>query len=157
MKWRKLIYYKLHLIILYNKINNLEDMYIYFNSEGVEHGKGIRCWYHWDIKNRESDKQKGFIDRIFTTDEIIYFKEKSFNKFTIAGAFAAKEAISKVLGTGIRGFNWTDIEIKRDELGCPMVTLFNNAQGIATEKGITNIEISISHCREYAIANAIGY
>lgn len=101
--------------------------------------------------------KKGFVDRIFTTNEIIYFKEKNYNKFTIAGAFAAKEAVSKVLGTGIRGFNWTDIEIKRDELGRPTVTLFNNAQSIATEKGITNIDISISHCREYAVANAIGY
>lgn len=102
-------------------------------------------------------EKKGFLDRIFTTDELIYFREKNFNKFSIAGTFAAKEAVSKVLGTGIRGFAFKDIEIRRNELGCPSVVLLNGAQCIAREKGIENIDISISHCREYAVANAIGY
>lgn len=101
--------------------------------------------------------KEGFIKKIFTGDEISYFENIDYNKYTIAGAFAAKEAVSKVLGTGIRGFKWTDIEISRDELGCPGVTLYNNALCIAKDKGISNIDLSISHCKEYAVANAIGY
>lgn len=97
-----------------------------------------------------------FIERIFTKDEIKYFNTINNNIYTIAGSFAAKEAIVKALGTGLRGFKWVDVEITRNELGKPLVTLYRNAKNIAEEKGITKIELSISHCKEYAVAQAIG-
>lgn len=102
------------------------------------------------IKNRK------FIERVFTINEIKYFNSINNNIYTIAGSFAAKEAIVKALGTGLRGFKWIDVEITRNELGKPVVTLYRNAKKIAEDKEISGIELSISHCRQYAIAQAIG-
>lgn len=101
-------------------------------------------------------KNVKFVKRIFTKKEIEYFKSINNNIYTIAGRFAAKEAVVKTLGTGLRGFKWIDIEIDRDELGKPIVTLYEKASEISNEKGITKIELSISHCRQYAVAQAIG-
>lgn len=97
-----------------------------------------------------------FLDKVFTDKEIEYFKSTNYNINTIAGSFAAKEAAMKVLGTGLRGFKWVDIEVYRDELGKPNVILYNGARGIAEKRGISQIMISISHSKEYAVAQAIG-
>ena len=67
-----------------------------------------------------------FLERNFTEKEIEYFKENNFRSESIAGNFAAKEAISKAIGTGIRGFNLKDIEVLRDHLGKPIVNKYNN-------------------------------
>lgn len=97
-----------------------------------------------------------FLDKVFTKREIKRFEEKGFSYKSIAGVFAAKEAVTKVLGTGIREFNWQDIEVIHDELGKPLVVLHNNAKIKAIEMGIKDILISISHCNTYAVANSIG-
>jgi len=101
-------------------------------------------------------ENRKFIERIFTINEIKYFNSINNNIYTIAGSFAAKEAIIKTLGTGLRGFKWIDVEIVRNELGKPSVILYGKAKKIADDKGISNIELSISHCRQYAVAQAIG-
>lgn len=101
-------------------------------------------------------KNNRFINRIFSEKEIEYFRTCNWKTNTIAGNFAAKEAVVKALGTGISGFKWTDVEILRDHMGKPMVLLTDNAKSIAEQKGITNIWVSISHCQEYAVANAIA-
>ena len=62
------------------------------------------------------DKNPRFLEKMFTSKEIEYFESKGFKAETIAGNFAAKEAISKSIGTGIRKFNLRDIEVLRDEL-----------------------------------------
>lgn len=105
-------------------------------------------------KNLGSDK---FINKIYSINEINYLKERKYNPQSAAGMFSAKEAVSKVLGTGIRGFSFRDIEILKDELGKPVCILHNNARKIASKAGIGNIEISITHESEYAVAVAIGY
>ena len=71
------------------------------------------------------DKNPRFLEKMFTSKEIEYFESKSFKAETIAGNFAAKEAISKSIGTGIRKFNLRDIEVLRDELGKPIVKTYN--------------------------------
>ena len=71
-----------------------------------------------------------FLERNFTEKEIDYFKQKNFKSESIAGNFASKEAISKAIGTGIRGFRLKDIEILRDELGKPIVNTYNNLREI---------------------------
>ena len=101
-------------------------------------------------------KSSKFLERIFTDREIEYFKSKGFRAETIAGNFAAKEAISKSIGTGIRKFNLRDIEVLRDELGKPIVKTYNNFKQICIDYSISEIKVSISHCKDYAIANAIA-
>ena len=66
-------------------------------------------------------RNKRFLDKLFTKEEIDYFKSKGLKTETIAGNFSAKEAISKALGTGIRNFNFKEIEILRDKKGKPIV------------------------------------
>jgi len=102
------------------------------------------------------EKSDRFVKRLFTENEIEYFKSKNMKAETIAGNFAAKEAIVKALGTGLRGFQWTDIEVLRDELGKPVVHLQGGAKTVATDRGITEIMLSISHCKEYAVANGVA-
>lgn len=98
---------------------------------------------------------KKFLTRIFTENEIKYFKSKKFKYQTIAGNFSAKEAISKALGSGIRDFSFKDIEILRDELGCPYVKVYNNLEKILYDRKIEEIKVSISHSENYAVANSL--
>ncbi|EOC99530.1 NAD(P)H-hydrate dehydratase [Caldisalinibacter kiritimatiensis] len=100
-------------------------------------------------------RQKSFINRIYSDKEKKYIKSRKENIHTIAGMFAAKEAVSKSLGSGIRDFKWKDIEILHDSFGKPYVELNGNAKKLAEEKGIENIHISITHIEKYALAFAI--
>lgn len=102
------------------------------------------------------EKNSRFLDKFFTYEELAYISDKNRNANTVAGIFAAKEAVSKVLGTGISGFKWKNIEILHDELNKPYVNLSGLAQEIAIRKGIENIHLSISHDGGLAIAFAIG-
>jgi len=102
------------------------------------------------------DKNPRFLERIFTDDEISYIKSRSDNKSTIAGFFAAKEAVSKALGSGIRGFSWTDIEICTETTGKPSVRLLGKAKELSDTRGIGNIHVSISHNRTNAVAFAVA-
>jgi holo-[acyl-carrier protein] synthase len=75
----------------------------------------------------------------------------------IAGRFAAKEAILKVLGTGWRGdIAWTDMEVTNDEAGAPHVSLSGACARVAAERGIVRILLSISHTTDQAMASALG-
>nr|WP_113885975.1 holo-ACP synthase [Clostridium butyricum]AXB83556.1 holo-ACP synthase [Clostridium butyricum] len=99
-------------------------------------------------------RTKGFINKLFTENEINIFESRGFTSEVIAGNFAAKEAVSKALGTGFRGFGVKDIEILRDELGKPVVNLNSNVYEILKRKDV-NIHLSISHNRTSAIAYAV--
>lgn len=101
-------------------------------------------------------KQKGFLKKLFTDYEIDYYRKKGNRAETIAGMFAAKEAVSKVLGKGISGFAWQDIQVKHTDDGGPYIILTNGALEIAQSKGIDEVLVSISHCKTYAVANAAG-
>lgn len=100
------------------------------------------------------NRTSNFLKRSFTENEIEYFKKKGLKANVIAGNFAAKEAISKALGTGIRGFGLQDIEILRDELGKPIAKLSDKIYDLL-DKVEFNIHVSISHSKENAIAYAI--
>ena len=101
------------------------------------------------------NKNPRFLNKMFTDNEIEYFKLNGFRYESIAGNFAAKEAISKALGTGIRNFKFKDIEILRNELGKPIVKTYNNLSSICIKYNVTDIKVSISHCKDYAVANAV--
>lgn len=102
------------------------------------------------------NKNSRFLYRFFTEDEIEYFKSKNFKTETIAGNFAAKEAVSKSIGTGIRGYEFKDIEITRNSLGKPIVKTYNNLKQICIDYNVLDIKVSISHSEKYAVANAIA-
>lgn len=96
-----------------------------------------------------------FIYKVFTEKEIEYLEDKGFKPQHAAGGFAAKEAISKALGTGFREFSMKDIEIYRDNLGKPKVLLYRKAEELAKIQGDYMVHLSISHDRDKAIAYAI--
>lgn len=104
---------------------------------------------------RALQRNKKFLDKLFTKEEIDYFKSKGLKTETIAGNFSGKEAISKALGTGIRNFNFKDIEILRDKKGKPIVKTYNNLRKICIDYNVLEIKVSISHSKNYAVANAI--
>lgn len=107
------------------------------------------------IKN-SLNKRGDFLKKLFTDKEIELFESKGYKAETIAGNFAAKEAVSKSLGLGIRGYNFKDIEILRDDLGKPTVNTYNNLEKICIDYNISQIKVSISHGKDYAVANAIA-
>ena len=102
---------------------------------------------------------KNFLSKLFTEKEIDYFISRNMNSEVIAGNFAAKEAVSKALGTGIRGFSFKDIEILRNELGKPEVILHNGANLIGNKLVENNnslrVHLSISHNNSSAIAYSV--
>lgn len=98
-----------------------------------------------------------FLSRVFTAREIRYCQERKRGTEHFAGRWAAKEAILKCLGTGWqKGMCWTDIEIRNNPDGAPRVYMGGAVKDRARDLGITDILISISHCRAYATANAIA-
>lgn len=99
-------------------------------------------------------RANSFIEKSFTHNEIEYFNSKGFRGNTIAGNFAAKEAISKALGTGFRGFGLRDIEVLRDKLGKPTVHLSDKIYELIDITEFT-MYVSISHSKENAIAYAV--
>ncbi|ADQ40317.1 holo-acyl-carrier-protein synthase [Caldicellulosiruptor acetigenus I77R1B] len=105
------------------------------------------------LKNMKRFDQ--FLKRVFTSGELEYIKERRYNPETIAGYFAAKEAVAKALSTGVV-FCFKDIEIQKGKTGCPMVKLYNRAQALCLELGIKNIVVSISHQKSVAVAVAIA-
>jgi len=97
-----------------------------------------------------------FNSRIFTPLERDYCEKKKDNKYqSYAGKFAAKEALLKALGLGLRGANWKELEIRNDELGQPVIDTSGKLKKIALAKGVSKYFITISHTKEYAIAQVI--
>ena len=94
-----------------------------------------------------------FARRVLTESEDRYVRDRPE---TLAGRWAAKEAVSKVLGLGVRGIGWTEIEIERLPTGAPSVRLHGRAARRAEQLGMDRIAVSISHESEYAVAIAFG-
>ena len=94
-----------------------------------------------------------FLRRIYTEDERRYSRGRADE---LAARFAAKEAVSKALGTGMRGVLWREIEILNDARGKPQVRLSGSAQARAEELGLREFSISLTHSRELAIAFVVA-
>lgn len=98
-----------------------------------------------------------FIKRVFTAAEQTYAGANKNEVEKLAGRFAAKEAILKLVGTGWRGkIAWTDIEIINNASGRPEVTLGGEVKKIADKLGIKHISVSITHTANFAIASAVA-
>jgi phosphopantetheine--protein transferase-like protein len=94
-----------------------------------------------------------FSNRVLTSSERRYVRDRPE---TFAGRWAAKEAVSKVLGLGVRGIGWQEIEVERLPTGQPAVRLHGRAAARAEQLGMERIAVSISHEAEYAVAIAFG-
>jgi holo-[acyl-carrier protein] synthase len=98
-----------------------------------------------------------FINRVYTPLEIRYCSSRKQATQHYAGRWAAKEAVLKALGTGWRkGISWRDIEVRNDTLGKPVVGLRGGAADLVEQLGITELLVTISHCRSHAMAYAIA-
>lgn len=98
-----------------------------------------------------------FIHRVFTEAEQAYAKSTKNEIEKLAGRFAAKEAILKLMGTGWRGkIAWTDIEVVNNAMGQPEVTLTGEVKSIAEKLGISHVSVSITHTANFAIASAVA-
>lgn len=107
-----------------------------------------------EVYKRHPDR---FLERVLTATEQEYVRRMRDPLPHIAGRFAAKEAVFKVLGTGWRGgIAWTDVEIVNDPAGQPICRLTGECARIARQKKIETILVSISHTRLYAAATATG-
>ena len=94
-----------------------------------------------------------FSERVLTPNERRYVRDRPE---TFAGRWAAKEAVSKVLGLGVRGIGWKDIEVERLPTGQPAVRLHGRAAARAEQLGMARIALSITHESDYAVAIAFG-
>ncbi|HSB88740.1 MAG TPA: holo-ACP synthase [Anaerolineales bacterium] len=95
-----------------------------------------------------------FFDRFFTPQELI---DSAGYTPALAARFAAKEAVSKALGTGIGEIGWKDIEIVNGPKREPLLHLYGRARELAGELGVAGWAISMSHTHEHALAIAVGY
>ena len=95
-----------------------------------------------------------FRERVLTDHERRYVGRKVER---LAGRWAAKEAISKVLGLGVRGVGWREIEILPNRAGAPQVYLHGRAARRAEWMGLDEVTVSISHERHMAVAVAVAH
>jgi holo-[acyl-carrier protein] synthase len=98
-----------------------------------------------------------FLQRVYTEREIRYCQGRKRATEHFAGRWAAKEAVLKALGLGRRrGLSWTDVEVRHEPGGPPRVLLCGGAKEAAVAKRIADVQLSIAHCRAYAVAYALA-
>ena len=98
-----------------------------------------------------------FLDKVFTKAEQDYADDAKNRIERLAGRFAAKEAVLKLLGTGWRGkIAWTDIEVIGNSYGQPIVSLSGEVKRIADKMGIGQVSISITHTANFVMASAVA-
>jgi holo-[acyl-carrier protein] synthase len=96
---------------------------------------------------------KRFLGRVYTPLEAAFCRGRVSE---LAARFAAKEAVMKALGTGARGVAWREIEVLPNHRGKPLVYLHGRAQKRAERIGLEEIDISMSHSRDFAVAFVVG-
>jgi holo-[acyl-carrier protein] synthase len=97
-----------------------------------------------------------FLNRCFWPGEVAYCNGMKFPALHFAARFAAKEAISKAFGTGIgHQLGWKDMEIRKRDSGEPYVALHGKGEELARTRGVTEVFVSLSHCKDYAAAQAV--
>ena len=110
----------------------------------IETGRIARALERWGDR---------FLSHVYTAAEVQYCRN---HVPELAARFAAKEAVSKALGTGLRGVTWREMEILSDARGKPLVTLHGRAKRRAEELGLEDFAISLSHSRRYAVAFVVA-
>lgn len=96
----------------------------------------------------------GFIEKVYSPQEIQIYRNRKENPEVLAGRFCVKEAFGKALGTGVRNFELDEVSTLNDELGRPYLVLTGNAKKLLDGR---NVSVSITHTKEYAQAAVIIY
>jgi holo-[acyl-carrier protein] synthase len=99
-----------------------------------------------------------FLQRVYTSHEIARYRDRLPE---LAARFAAKEAVSKALGVGLRhisphGIGWQEVEVLSDPLGKPLLRLSGRARQLAEEQALSEWSISLSHDRDHAVAFVVA-
>lgn len=109
------------------------------------------------IERMLTEHGQAFLDRVYTPLEQAYCDRSRNRVERLAARYAAKEAVLKALGTGMReGMSWTEIEVGHDALGAPTVTLAGVVAREASGRGIARLAISLSHAGGLAMAEVIA-
>ena len=96
---------------------------------------------------------KHFLERIFTSAELELCSKRVES---LAGRFAAKEAVAKALGCGIGDVAWTEIEVLGDKQNAPVLHLYSAALQKSDELGLTSWSVSLSHSQSHAVAFVVA-
>ncbi len=112
----------------------------YIGVDIIEIGRIKEAVNHWGEK---------FLRRVYTESELAAYRHKPSS---LAARFAGKEAVMKLLGTGRYGVHWREVETLSMPSGKPRVNLYGRALTRASELGIKEIAVSLSHSKEYAVA-----
>jgi holo-[acyl-carrier protein] synthase len=114
----------------------------------------VDCRRIEDLLRRHGER---FLARVYTPAERQYCRRHVKQVERLAGRFAVKEAVMKMLGTGWQnGVTWTDIETTNDATGRPAVRLSNKTADLARAMGVEQISVSITHTADLAIASVVG-
>ena len=105
------------------------------------------------VRNVAERYGERFLRRVYTKGEIAYSRGRAPQ---LASRFAAKEAVMKALGTGIRGVSWQEVEVVRERGQAPAVRLHGGALDRAERMGIEHLALSLSHSEDYAVAFVVG-
>ena len=121
-------------------------------------GHGIDLVEIVRIERMREEHGQAFLDRCFTSGEQAYAESAPrVRAERYAARFAAKEAILKAFGTGLRdGISWTDMDVTRNDLGAPSIRLGGEAAVFAAQLGITEWRISLTHTADLAMASVIA-
>lgn len=105
---------------------------------------------------KKSMKKQGFLKKVLGENEYAYYEKKGFSPESIAAAFCAKEAFSKAMGTGIRGFSMSEVEVIHDILGKPYYRFSGKAKDLVDSKHL-QFSLSITHTdtTAFAVATAV--
>ena len=123
-----------------DKGNNFPQFKIALGIDVVEINRVKRIFDRWDRR---------FVQRCFTNTEQ---KLCGGDISSFAVRFAAKEAVMKALGTGMKGVNWLDIEVHNLPSGAPVLKLHNRAEREADRQGWQSVSLSLTHSAGVAIA-----
>jgi len=125
------------------------------SGQTIAHGIDLVDFARIESMLREHDKR--FLDRVFTKREQADAESIRNRVERLAGRFAAKEAVMKLIGTGWRaGVAWTDIEVTNGPLGEPKLEIRGEVLRLAREAGLGEIALSITHTAEFAIASVVA-
>ncbi len=119
-------------------------------------GTGIDIVEVFRIKDAINKWGMNFLTKVFTDREIKYSTSKRFAPQHFAARFAAKEAVLKAFGVGKQfPLNWTHIEVLNDKEGKPIISFRGDALKLKKQKKVDDVVVSMSHSKNYAVANVI--